>query len=470
MKGGSGPGTGGSGEPLADRIALCIMKRRTLLGMTAAAAAKVSGANERVRLGVIGCGGRGRYVARWLREAGAGILAAADVYLPNAERLKAESGGGCDVHQDFRRLLERTDIDAVLVATPDHWHAGAAVAACAAGKHVYLEKPFAYSIREGRAVVEAAKRFSRIVQPGMQHRSAEHFRECESIVREGGIGKVHFVRAWNWVNMTPGGIGKPEPGGPPAGLDWDMYCGPAPLVPFDRRRFLGTYRWFRDYSGGYITDFGTHRLDTVQQILGVSAPRTVSAAGARYALQDAGEMPDVLIVTCQYDDFVLQYEGINLNGLGLGLRSPGMQYYNARGPLDRPNGMAFYGTEGTLLADRVGYEILPELAPGAPPSAGTAPRFRVERRSRNVRDATREHAAAFLEAVRGLRPAPADAETGHRSTSVAHLGNISFQTGLKLKWDAAREDFDGQPEASRLLGRAPRRGWEWATGEMLLRG
>lgn len=165
---------------------------------------------------------------------------------------------------------------------------------------------------------------------------------------------------------------------------------------------------------------------------------------------------------------MLQYEGINLNGLGLGVRSPGMTCYNARGPLDRPNGMAFYGTEGTLLADRVGYEILPELAPGARP-AGEAPRYRTERRTRNVKDATAEHARAFLDAVRGLRPPPSDAETGHRSTTVAHLGNIAYQTGLKLHWDAEREDFAGQPEASRLLSRVPRRGWEWAAGEDLLR-
>lgn len=445
------------------------MRRRTVLGMAAAAASRIAGANERVHVGVIGCGGRGRYVARWMREAGAEIAGAADVYLPNAERLKGESGNDCGVYQDFRRLLERTDIDAVLVATPDHWHAGAAVAACAAGKHVYIEKPFAYSIREGRAVAEAAKRHSRIVQPGMQHRSAEHFRECEAMVREGVIGKVHFVRTWNWVNMTPRGIGEPEPGEPPAGLDWDMYCGPAPLVPFDRRRFLGTYRWFWDYSGGYITDFGTHRLDTVQQIMGVEAPAKISAAGSRFALQDAGETPDVLIVTYEYPGFVLQYEGMNLNGLGLGLRSAGMQYYNARGPLDRPNGMAFYGTEGTLLADRRGYEILPELAPGAPPSAGVPPRFRTERRSKNVPDATPEHARAFLDAVRGVRPPSATAETGHRSTTVAHLGNIAYRTGLKLRWDPQREDFDGQPEASRWLSRKPRRGWEWATGESVPR-
>jgi predicted dehydrogenase len=185
----------------------------------AAAAVRVAGANERVRVGVIGCGGRGRYVARWMREAGAEIVAAADVYLPNAERLREESGGQCAAYQDFRRLLERSDIDAVLVATPDHWHAGAAVSACAAGKHVYLEKPFAWSIREGRAVVEAARRWKRIVQPGTQHRSAEHLRQCAALLREGVLGKVHFVRVWNCVNMTPNGIGPSEPGEPPPGLD-----------------------------------------------------------------------------------------------------------------------------------------------------------------------------------------------------------------------------------------------------------
>ncbi|MCS7042054.1 MAG: Gfo/Idh/MocA family oxidoreductase [Bryobacteraceae bacterium] len=448
------------------------MQRRTVLAMSAAAAARVAGANERVRLGVIGCGARGRYVARCMRDAGAEVVAAADVYLPNAERLREESGSACTIDQDFRRLLERPGIDAVLVATPDHWHAGAAVSACAAGRHVYLEKPFAYSIREGRAIVEAARRWQRIVMPGTQHRSASHFRECAELLRQGVIGRVHFVRIWNWVNMTPHGIGPPAPGEPPEGLDWDFYCGPAPLVPFDRRRFLATFRWFWDYSGGYITDFGTHRFDTVHQLMGVDTPLAVSATGGRFALgqrNDAGEMPDVLVATYEYPGFVLQYESALLNGLGLGLRSPGMRYYNARGPYDRPNGMAFYGTEGTLLADRIGYEIIPELAPQSPSSAGEPPRFRTERRQKASADATPDHARAFLDAVRDLRPPPVDAETGHRSTIVAHLGNISFRTQLRLRWDAAREDFEAQPEASRWLARTPRRGWEWATGEAAFR-
>lgn len=430
--------------------------------MTALSAARVAGANERMNLGMIGCGGRGRYVARLMREAGAEIVAAADVYRRNAEAAREWAGASCAAHGDFRRLLENKDVDAVLVATPDHWHAAAAVLACAAGKHVYVEKPLAHSIREGRAIADAAGRYKRIVQPGMQHRSSPHFAECAEMVRSGQLGKVHYVRVWNMVNMIPRGIGKAPDEPAPEGLDWDMYCGPAPLAPFNRKRFLSTYRWFWDYSGGYITDYGTHRFDTVHQIMGVNAPRTAVAAGGRFALEDGGEMPDVLTVTYEYPGFVLVYEGINTNGFGAGVRSAGMRYYNARGPYDRPNGMAFYGTNGTLMADRVGYEIFPEMASGSwPPSpAGATPEFRMERKQMNTADATGLHARAFVEAVRGLRQPAANIEDGHRSTTVPHLGNISFKTGLKLHWDAAREDFVNQPEASKLLGRAARKPWD----------
>jgi predicted dehydrogenase len=173
-------------------------------------------------------------------------------------------------------------------------------------------------------------------------------------------------------------------------------------------------------------------------------------------------MPDVLTVTYEYPGFVLVYEGINVNGFGAGVRSAGMRYYNARGPYDRPNGIAFYGTNGTLMADRVGYEIFPELASSswpAQPAGGAAPQFRMDRKQMNTTDATGLHARAFVDAVRGLRKPAADIEDGHRSTTVPHLGNISFKTGLKLKWDAVREDFDHQPEASKLLLRPARKPW-----------
>jgi predicted dehydrogenase len=389
-----------------------------------------------------------------MREAeGVEFGATADVYLPNAERARDWAGPRAQAYQDFRRLLERKDIDAVLVATPDHWHAAATVLACQAGKDVYVEKPLAHNVREGRAMVNAARRYHRIVQAGTQHRSAAHFREVERIVQSGALGKVNWVRVWNYANLFPQGIGHEPDSAPPAGLDWDFYLGPAPYVPFNRKRFLVTYRWFWDYSGGYITDFGTHRLDTVHQVMGVTAPRTV-VAGGRFSLHDDGDIPDVLQVTYEYPGFVMSYEACLLNGHGVGGRTPGMKYYNARGQQDRPNGMAFYGTNGALYADRIGYEVYPEPAR---PGSTDGP---LERTHMNTDDATRLHAANFIECVRSRNRPAADVETGHRSTIVAHLGNIAFKTGKKLHWDPETEKFANDGEASRLLSRQPRKPWD----------
>jgi predicted dehydrogenase len=434
------------------------MQRRQFLRSGAAAALaaqRIRGANDRIAVGLIGCGGRGRYVAGLMREApGVEYGAVADVYLPNAERAKEWAGPRAQAYHDFRRLLERKDIDAVHIATPDHWHAAITVLACQAGKDVYVEKPLAHNVREGRAMVSAARRYNRIVQAGMQHRSSAHFREVEKIVQSGALGKVNWVRVWNYTNLYPQGIGHEADSEPPAGLDWDFYLGPAPYVPFNRKRFLVTYRWFWDYSGGYITDFGTHRLDTVHQIMNVTAPRTVAASGGRFSLRDDGEIPDVLQVTYEYPGFVLSYESCLLNGHGVGGRTPGMKYYNARGAEDRPNGMAFYGTNGALYADRIGYEVYPE--PKKPGSAESP----LERRQMNTSDATRLHAANFIECVRSRNTPSADVETGHRSTTVAHLGNIAFKTGKKLRWNADTEEFADDGEASKLLARQARKPWD----------
>jgi predicted dehydrogenase len=430
------------------------MQRRQFLGgagagLMAQSAQRVLGANDRVNVGLIGCGGRGRYVAGLMREApGVEFGATADVYLPNAERAREWAGTNARAYQDFRRLIEGKDIDAVLIATPDHWHAITTVLACQSGKDVYVEKPLAHNVREGRAMVAAARRYKRVVQAGMQHRSSPHFREVEQIIQSGKLGKVHWVRVWNYANMFPQGIGVESDSAPPEGLDWDFYLGPAPSVPFNRKRFLVTYRWFWDYSGGYITDFGTHRFDTVQQIMGVTAPKTVAAAGRRFSLRDAGEIPDVLQVTYEYPEFVLSYETCLLNGHGVGGRTPSMKYYNARGAEDRPNGMAFYGTNGALYADRIGYEIYPE--PNRP----------LERKQMNTTDATKLHAANFIECVRSRNQPAADVETGHRSTTVAHLGNIAFKTGKKLRWNAETEEFPDDGAASKLLARQARKPWD----------
>lgn len=430
------------------------MHRRTLLRAAPLAPARgILGAGSRVVMGLIGCGARGRYVARLMREAGAEFAAFADVYLPNARRAQQEAGGSGAVLQDFRRLLDRKEIDAVLVATPDHWHAIATVLACQASKDVYVEKPMGHTVREGRAMAEAARRYARIVAAGTQQRSAPHLAEAARIIGSGELGEVRLVRVWNYTNMHPAGIGQEPDSEPPQGLDWDMYLGPAPLVPFNRKRFLGTYRWFWDYAGGYITDFGTHRFDSVHQIMGVDAPRTVSASGGRFTLRDAGQMPDVLQVTYEYPGFILSYEACNLNAHGVGGRTPGMKYYNARAEHDRPHGMAFYGTEGALFADRIGFEIYPERKPGSGEP-------RIPARQINGPEPTPRHARDFLEAVRDRRRPAADVEDGHRATTVAHLGNIAFKTGRKLRWDAVRETFPDDPEASGLLARQARKPWD----------
>jgi predicted dehydrogenase len=454
------------------------MKRRDFLnrGITAAAAGlaasavgaapasqDAAGANQRIRIGWIGCGGRGTNVARCFRESpDVQIVAACDVFQPQAERARTWLGPDVAAYADFRRVLDRNDVDAVLIATPDHWHAAATVLACQAGKDVYVEKPLAHNVAEGRAMVEAARRHQRIVQTGMQQRSAAHFHRIREIVQSGQLGPVKFVRIWNYSNLTPGGIGRAPNGPPPAGLDWDFYLGPAPLVPFNPRRFLGTYRYFWDYAGGVPTDWGTHRFDVLHLIMGECVPRTVAASGGRFVLDDAGEVPDLLQATFEYTGFVLSYECTLLNAFGTGGRTPGRAYYRANGPDDRPNGLAFYGTNGTLLADRLGFEIMPELHPGRKATAAerdSPEHFRMEREQASSPDSTRLHVENFLECVRSRKRPLADVELGHQATNVAHLANIAYKTGRKLRWDGRQERFVDDAEADRLLTREARKPW-----------
>ncbi len=412
----------------------------------------VQGANERVNVALIGCGTRGMAVARLMRQApNTAFVAVCDVYERNVNAARQWAGEGCQAYRDFRQVLDRRDVHAVVVATPDHWHAPIGILACRAGKDVYVEKPMSHNIKEGRALVEAARRHNRVVQCGMQHRSAEHYREVERIIQSGELGKVHFVRVWNYNNVYPGGIGRPADGQPPEGLDWDFYLGPAPLVPFNRNRFLGTFRWFWDYAGGFLTDWGTHRLDSVSQVMHTHAPTTITAVGSRYDMGDNAQTPAILQVTYEFPDFILSYESNQFNTHGLGGQLPMRRYYRAQGTDDRPHGEAFYGTNGTIFSDRIGFEVFPE---------GTrAGRGRVERRQVVGRDSTDLHTRNFIECVRTRQRPVADVEIGQRSTTLPLLGNIAYRVGRKIRWNAEREEIEGDREASEMLGGRPRAGW-----------
>ncbi len=451
---------------------------------TAVSADRVFGANERLRVGLIGCGGRGTFDARLMRGTPEDIQAVASENYHDGNldpRLKdarnVEIAALCDVYEsrvaaakrwapgaktfsDFRGLLAEKDIDAVIIATMDQWHAPMLILACEAGKDVYLEKPVMYRVAEAAAMIDAVRRNKRIVQIGTQHRSADHIAEAARMVQGGKIGEVHFVRVWNFMSRM--GTAPIPDSDPPAGLNWDAWLGPAPKVPFNRARL--TYRSFMDYTNGLISDYGNHRFDSVHQIMGVDTPLTVSSSGIRFDKERSGDILDLQQATYEYPNFVLAYEACVYNGHGLGGRTPGMRYYGMRGPEDRPHGMAFYGTEAALFVDRLGMELYPEARGGGrggrggqPPAAQPVP---LERMHMNEDEPTPLHTRYFVDNVRGRKEPFANIEVGVRATTVACIGNVAYWTGRKLKWDAAKQNFSGDEEANRHLFRPYRKPWD----------
>ncbi len=458
-------GSGAAPEVAAPRGRRGFLRSAGAATLTAASASRVVGANTRLRVALVGCGGRGRSVAAKIAAIkGVEYTHFCDVYDRQAESAReALAGPSARVGGDYRRVVEDREVDAVHIATPDHWHALPAVDSIREGKHVYVEKPLGHNVLEGQAMATAAAESGAVFLTGTQHRSQPHFAEAAGLVQGGALRDVHFVRVWNYANLMPSGAGRTPDSDPPPGLDWDFYLGPAPWVPFNRMRFLRTYRYFYDYAGGWITDFGTHRFDTVHQIMGEDRPRTVTAAGGRFAVGGMGDQPDLLQVTYEYPGFVVSYETCNINSFGsVGRLTPGMHLHGARGPENRPNGMAFYGSNGTLVADRVGYEIIPETGPygGSLSDRQAFGPGGLERTHKSNPEPSRLHAEHFVRCIRDGEKPRSDAETGHRASLVAHLGNIAYRVGRKLVWDAGTEDFVNDPVASRMLGRRARKPWD----------
>src|SRR5688572_9284827 len=250
--------------------------------ITGAAAASspgsaVAGSNNRIRCGFIGVGGMGRGDLRdFLRCENVEVVAVCDVWQPNMEQAVQMTDGKATGYKDFRRVIDRKDVDVVVVATPDHWHGYITTQACQAGKDVYVEKPLAYNIHEGRRMVEAARKYNRVVQAGTQQRSGRHFQQAVDFVRSGKLGKISRVATWNLQNESPYGMNKFPDSDPPPGLDYDLWLGPAPKRPFNPNRFIFSFRYFWDYAGGYATDWGVHHIDIVQWAMDVRGPKRVS--------------------------------------------------------------------------------------------------------------------------------------------------------------------------------------------------
>jgi predicted dehydrogenase len=416
----------------------------TLRGTNASAnaSARPQGANDRLVVGVIGTGRMGREnLEDFMKQQDVEIAALCDVYVPNLD-LAAEMAPGAEKQRDFRRVLDRKDIDAVIVATPDHWHALPMIMACQAGKDVYVEKPSSLTIEEGRKMVEAARKYNRIVQVGTQQRSGAHFQKAVEVVRSGKLGKVSFVRAWNVGNQYPAGIGNPPDGDPPSGLDWDMWLGPAPKVPFNANRFgvfpdrWSSFRWFWDYAGGMVTDWGVHLLDIVQWAMNVDYPQAVTATGGKFYLQDNRETPDTISVTYEYPGFICTYENRECNGLPIH---------------NNGYGITFHGTDGTLYVNREYFEVIPEKREGT---------NRVEpMREQNSNDQHLTHVRNFVDCVKSRQKPICDIEIGHRSSSTAILGNIAYRSRQRVVWDGKSEQVVGGGEAAKMVTKAYRKPW-----------
>jgi predicted dehydrogenase len=397
-------------------------------------------ANEALVVGLIGCGGRGTHDAGLFRDTPNVKLAyVADVdearRAAAAKSLGVESSSAFD---DMRKILDQKDVDAVIVATPDHWHSPASILACNAGKHVYVEKPISHNVREGRLLVEASQRNRRHVQHGTQSRSTPMMIEAVQMLRDGAIGDVLVAKCWNVQRR--GSIGRGQDTDPPAGFDYDNWVGPATMIPYRTNRVHNRWTWWYHFGTGDMGNDGVHDIDYTRWGLGVDThPAKAVALGGKLFFDDDMQFPDTQQVTFEYP---------SPDGGRPKLFIYEQRLWSTNYPRNCDSGAEFYGTKGQMFLSRRGkIEVLDEgnrrkevsIQPGAQNDV--------------------LHVANFCDAIRERAKLNADALTGHLSTSLCHLGNIATRLGRSLDFDPASEQIKGDDEANKLLRREYRDHW-----------
>ena len=427
--------------------------------ITAASYQNILGANDRVRVGNIGIGLIGkRHLLDFLSQPDCEIAAISETYEPRlaegietaAEKQKTKPEG----FKDFRRMLDRKDIDAIVVSTPDHWHALMTILACAAGKDVYVEKPLTLFIEEGRWMIDAATRYKRIVQVGTQQRSGKQYQECVELIRNGHIGEMRSARLTSFRNITPG-FSKPVGEQPLSEQDWQMWLGPAPYTKFDPNRCIYHFRWFWDYSGGQTTNLLAHNIDIVQWVTG-AAPKSVAAMGDRYSLKQLGETPDVIEAIIEFPGFIATWSCREMSA-----GQPGS------------GSTAFYGTKGMLRIERTGMEVIPDRLISAddqiprftttrpviqdPPLRTTA----IKREGfEQVRDQFVPHVRNFLDSIKSRQQTISNLQVSQQTNITTHLVNIAMKLKRTIRWDATRETIIGDKEAVAMMTRPYRAPWD----------
>lgn len=387
------------------------------------------GANEKVQLALIGARHQGRYDAVHAIKDGAEIKTICDldgeVLQTVGSKIKEAQNREAGLVKDFRRVLDDKEIDAVIIATPDHWHAIITILACQAGKDIYVEKPLSQTIHEGQLMRDAARKYHRVVQVGTQRRSTEHFKTAAEYVAAGKLGKLCMIKAW--MCQVRESIGNPSDGPQPPQIDYDMWLGPAPKRAFNPNRFHYNWRFFWDYENSELGNQGVHMLDVamwaIESMRGFEncLPKRIANTSGIYWLDDAKEVPDTQVVTYDYGDFMLVWE---------------LQSFQKHRPLEGiDGGTGFYGTEGTLIVDDEGWRVHRKdggLEPVVKASGGS-------------------HTKNFLDCVKSRQKPNSDVEIGRLSTMICHLGNISYHLGREIHFDPKTETFGDDKEANALL-------------------
>jgi predicted dehydrogenase len=396
--------------------------------------------SQTLRLGFIGLKGMGwGNLNAFKKHPESDVVAFADidsnVLKSRQQEFQKSFNSTPELFTDYRKMLDRKDIDAIVINTPDHWHALQLVHSLEAGKHAYIEKPLANSIEECQYLEKAARKYGKVVQVGQQQRSGKHFQDAIEWLSKGELGRIRSVRCWIF-NAGKGTVPKVPNQPVPEGVDYNSWLGPAPERPFNPNRFHFTFRWYWEYAGGLMTDWGVHLLDIALWGMNSPWPISVSATGGKFAYPDDDmQTPDTLTATYEFQNFMLTWE----HTIGIG-----------RGPHNREHGIAFYGENGVLLVDRKGWEVEPEFKKTSnglrqysiPPvpfqSAQGDDRF--------------THTGNFIRAIFQGEKLACPISTGSQSAIVAHLGNIAFRSGNRIQWDSTKNAIKGSTDAQKFAG------------------
>ena len=430
---------------------------------------RIVGANDKIRVGFVGAGNRGtQLLSRFMANDDVEVAALCDVYKPYTTRNRSEVDkrflrigkvpgmgekflGKVAQYSDYRKMYEQKDLDAVVIATPDHWHALQCIHACEAGFDVYVEKPLTITIREGREMVKAQQKAGNVVQVGLNRRGSSVYQHLAKDIQNQKIGKVLTANAFHISNMFPDGIGKLNPEQPPKDFDWDMWLGPRKVRPYQYNIAPYFFRWWNDYSS-QMGNWGVHYMDVIRWMIGVTAPSAISAHGGKYVLNDDRTIPDTMEVLFEFDSGLIIKFSIYEGTSGTGIEGGEVK---------------LRGTKAMLVASQNGYEIIP-----ARPGQFQDWEQLTEPESYSLKsdaafgdlgireDSTANLIRNFLDCVKSRETPWCTLEDGHRSTSFAHLANIALQTGQRLEWDSAKEEFKNSKAANELLHYEYRKPWK----------